>query len=215
MTPVKKVELSDYMGTPVYFHTSADIVSFNKKYYSETTGPDGNITRIGSPFAAGLSKWLKMEDAGGGKSVESAILALNARINYMIQLNEDLKAEVIKVQAETARVKETLGASTLMLTQASFIKADYFEATGKDEPPYTATLQVPAVRATDTVIISPVQHADINRAQAQLESYNCISNLIIGDGVITLKCYDMKPTTGIPVQIVIFRTKGKDEKGSD
>lgn len=199
MAAIVKVALTDYRGVPVHFHTSADITYFNKH---KLTG-----------FR---SLWSKTADDGllQGNTVEDAIVALSTRINAMIEYNEELENQVMEMKNEFAAIEKAFGSSTIMLTQASFIKTEYFEpenfqVTAKDEPPYTATLKVPAVKSTDIVIINPVQHTDVTRAQAQLESYNCISNLIIGDGVITLKCYEMKPLTGIPIQIVIFREKNK------
>lgn len=177
---VIKVELVNKDLTPVYFHTSSDIVYFNSR------------------LTTGLT----------GKTVQDAIVGLNKRLSEMIVYNEDLMKQVVSMRSEVKSISDTMGSSTLHFTQAVSIKTDYWEATSKDQPPYTAVLKLPAVRATDVVIINPVQHADIGRAQKQLEAYNCISNLIIGDGTITLKCYEMKPMTSIPVQVVVFRTKG-------
>ena len=197
---VVKVLLSDHTGTPVHFHTSADITYFDKRLLRGTKAFGG--WDIGS-----INGW----------STETVIVELNNRINYMIECNEDLQKQVNSARKDMQDISNSLNASTVMTTQSSFIKPEYFEpenyeATEKDAPPYTATIKVPAVRSTDVVIINPVQHADVTRAQAQLESYNCISNLIVGDGVITFKCYEMKPITGIPIQIVILRGVGDNRK---
>ncbi|WP_304411238.1 hypothetical protein [Bacteroides acidifaciens] len=184
---VKKVELSDKNNVPVYFHTSADIVYFNPYKYKE-------------------AYTVKQEFLG--RTAEDVVLDLTRRVNEMIELNEDISKRFYEMKAECKKLEDALGASTVLYNQSAYISPDYFTGTDKDEPPYTAILKVAAVRSTDTVIISPVQNNDVPRAQAQLESYNCISNLIIGDGTITLKCYEMKPVVGVPVQIVILRTKG-------
>lgn len=186
---VIKMELSNYENTPVYFHTSADIV-----FYSS----------------------LKSKQEGlEAKTVQLAIEGVNQRVNDMITLMEDYNNKVSEAKSLCNKVTTMLSNMTTHFTQSTYIKPEFFEEIkGSSGVYYQAVLKLAAVQSTDIVIINPVQHHDPVNARKQLEAYNCISNLIIGNGTITLTCYEMKPLMGIPVQIVVLRKKGDDPLGN-
>lgn len=68
-------------------------------------------------------------------------------------------------------------------------------------PPYTQTVLVTGVTANDEPVISPVYSATLATARLQKESWNMISDIKTGTGIITITCFDDKPVTAIPIQL--------------
>lgn len=77
--------------------------------------------------------------------------------------------------------------------------------TGSAEP-YTQTISVPGILATDTPHIMPV-YTDPNYsvALAQIEGWSNIVSAFSGDGVIAFYCRPDKPAVAIPIQIEVMR----------
>lgn len=173
---VLKVELSNKTKDIVYFHTSADIVYFNRR------------------LTPGIS----------GMTAEQAIVQLNERVNEMIILNEDMENQIKKMQTEVGKIGDSLGEKVTMFTLTSYINKDKFEATDGGAP-YTQNIVLTGVRCTDEVIVGPVQSANCEIAQEQLEAYNCISRQVTNDGSITLVCYQEIPKINIPIKVLVLR----------
>lgn len=171
-----KVELSDKYNNALYFHTSADIVYFNKR------------------IAPGLDVL----------TTEDAIVQLNQRVNDMIILNEDMENHINMMQAEVDTISDKLGEKVTMFSLTSYINKEKFEATN-GKAPYTQKIILTGVRDTDEVIVGPVQSADFNVAQKQLEAYNCISRQITNNGSISLICYQEIPSINIPIKVLVLR----------
>lgn len=171
-----KVELSNKFNQIVYFHTSADIVYFNRRL---TPG----ITAM---------------------TAEQAIVQLNQRINEMIILNEDMENEIKEIQTKVDTISDKLGEKVTMFSLTSYINKEKFESTN-GKAPYTQKIVLTGVKETDEVIIGPVQSADYKVAQKQLEAYNCISRQITNDGSISLVCYQEVPTMNIPIKVLVLR----------
>lgn len=77
--------------------------------------------------------------------------------------------------------------------------------TGSAEP-YTQTISVPGILATDTPHIMPV-YTDPNYSVtlAQIEGWSKIVSAFSGDGTIAFYCRPDKPTVAIPIQIEVMR----------
>ena len=77
--------------------------------------------------------------------------------------------------------------------------------TGSAEP-YTQTISVPGILATDTPHIMPV-YTDPNYSVtlAQIEGWSNIVSAFSGDGVIAFYCRPDKPAVAIPIQIEVMR----------
>lgn len=77
--------------------------------------------------------------------------------------------------------------------------------TGSAEP-YTQTISVPGILATDTPHIMPV-YTDPNYSVtlAQIEGWSKIVSAFSGDGVIAFYCRPDKPAVAIPIQIEVMR----------
>ena len=77
--------------------------------------------------------------------------------------------------------------------------------TGSAEP-YTQTISVPGILATDTPHIMPV-YTDPNYSVtlAQIEGWSKIVSAFSGDGTIAFYCRPDKPAVAIPIQIEVMR----------
>ena len=74
-----------------------------------------------------------------------------------------------------------------------------------EEAPYTLTIDVPGILASDTPHITAVYSADIETVLAQQEAWANISDAETGDGTITFTCFENKPEMAIPIQIEVNR----------
>lgn len=171
-----KMELTNHLKEIIYPHTSADVVYFNKR------------------LAPGINSI----------NMEQAMVELNQRVNDMIILNEDMQNQIKDMQDRVTNVKNVLGERITMFSLTSYIAKDKFEPTNKSFP-YTQRIQLTGVLETDEVLIGPVQSADYNVAQRQIEAYNCISRIIVNNGSISMLCYQDVPTINIPIKVVVLR----------
>ena len=71
--------------------------------------------------------------------------------------------------------------------------------------PYTQTVAVSGILASDMPHVVPVYDADNTTAQAQRESWGCVSRGVAAAGGIQFTCFEDKPETAIPIQIEVMR----------
>ena len=71
--------------------------------------------------------------------------------------------------------------------------------------PYTQTVAVAGVLASDMPHVAPVYDADNTTAQAQREAWGCVSRGVAAAGGIQFTCFEDKPETAIPIQIEVMR----------
>lgn len=71
--------------------------------------------------------------------------------------------------------------------------------------PYTQTVTVAGVLATDAPHVSPVYSDTLATAQAQKEAWEAVSKAVAAAGGITFSCFEDKPTTDIPIQVEVNR----------
>lgn len=71
--------------------------------------------------------------------------------------------------------------------------------------PYTQTVTVAGVLASDMPHVVPVYDADNTTAQAQREAWGCVSRGVAAAGGIQFMCFEDKPETAIPIQIEVMR----------
>ena len=70
---------------------------------------------------------------------------------------------------------------------------------------YTQEIVLDGILETDTPTIDLVLSDDISTAKAQIEAWSCVSRITTSSGKITVYCYDLSPTTEIPIQIICIR----------
>lgn len=71
--------------------------------------------------------------------------------------------------------------------------------------PYTQTVTVEGVLASDMPHVVPVYDADNTTAKAQREAWGCVSRGVAAAGGIQFTCFEDKPETAIPIQIEVMR----------
>lgn len=71
--------------------------------------------------------------------------------------------------------------------------------------PYTQTVAVSGILASDMPHVAPVYDADNTTAQAQREAWGCVSRGVAAAGGIQFTCFEDKPETAIPIQIEVMR----------
>lgn len=71
--------------------------------------------------------------------------------------------------------------------------------------PYTQTVTVSGILASDTPHVAPVYSATLATALAQKEAWAKVSNAESAAGGIKFTCFEEKPTTAIPIQIEVMR----------
>lgn len=171
-----KLELTDELKNIIYFHTSSDIVYFNSR------------------LASGISSF----------NVQDAMLELNNRVNEMIILNEDMQKQVYEMRDKVVSVVNSMDEKVTMFSLTSYLARDGWKDTN-GKVPYTQKVITTGVKDTDEVLVGPVQSAEYNVAQTQVEAYNCISRTIVNNGSISFICYQDVPRINIPVKILVLR----------
>ena len=71
--------------------------------------------------------------------------------------------------------------------------------------PFTQTVAVKGILASDMPHVTPVYDADNTTAQAQREAWGCVSRGVAAAGGIQFTCFGDKPETAIPIQIEVMR----------
>lgn len=71
--------------------------------------------------------------------------------------------------------------------------------------PYTQTVAVSGILASDMPHVTPVYDADNTTAQAQREAWGCVSRGVAAADGIQFTCFGDKPETAIPIQIEVMR----------
>ena len=71
--------------------------------------------------------------------------------------------------------------------------------------PYTQSLTVSGILASDMPHITPVYSSDNATALAQKEAWACVSKAVTAANSIAFACFEDKPSTEIPIQIEVIR----------
>ena len=71
--------------------------------------------------------------------------------------------------------------------------------------PYTQSVTVSGILASDLPHITPVYSSDNATALAQKEAWACVNKAVTAANSITFSCFEDKPTTAIPIQIEVIR----------
>ena len=71
--------------------------------------------------------------------------------------------------------------------------------------PYTQTVAIAGILASDMPHVVPVYDADNTMAKAEREAWGCVSRGDAAAGGIQFTCFEDKPETAIPIQIEVMR----------
>lgn len=171
---------------------------------------------------------LNHEDVGAVQANTEITGATKCKITYdakgLVTAGEDLTASDIPDISETYETKSnksdsytvsssTTYPSTKALVDGLSSKADIkkFSATvgtswvqGANNE-YTQELTIPDILETDTPIVDLVLSDNIETARTQTEEWANVSRITTSAGKIKLFCYDLAPTTEIPIQLICVR----------
>lgn len=166
-------------------------------------GPQGPRGDVGADVVRSVAG--QLPDEAGGVALQArhigALPASGGTMTGNIDLGGNALTNVKAPAAATdAATKGYVDGKRLVLTTT--IPASW---TGSAEP-YTQTISVPGILATDTPHIMPV-YTDPNYSVtlAQIEGWSKIVSAFSGDGVIAFYCRPDKPTVAIPIQIEVMR----------
>ncbi len=71
--------------------------------------------------------------------------------------------------------------------------------------PYTQSISIPGISASDTPIVDAVLSSTLATAQAEESAWNCVSKIVTDANKIVVTCNKKKPTTAIPIQLKVVR----------
>lgn len=71
--------------------------------------------------------------------------------------------------------------------------------------PYTQTVNISGILATDTPIADVVLDVVTSTAMTQISAWMCVSKIETANGSITATCLEEKPTINIPIQLKVVR----------
>ena len=71
--------------------------------------------------------------------------------------------------------------------------------------PYTQTIGISGILATDMPHISPVYSDTLATAIAQKEAWALVGRAVSANGSLTFTCFEGKPETAIPIQVEVNR----------
>ena len=116
-------------------------------------------------------------------------------------MQAQFSAFLAKIQNDLANIEAGSG----LVTRQTYTGTLGTAWTGSAEP-YTQTISVPGILASDMPHITPV-YTDPNYSVtlAQIEGWSKIVSAFSGDGVIAFYCRPDKPAVAIPIQIEVMR----------
>lgn len=90
-------------------------------------------------------------------------------------------------------------------THTSYYSSTLSSSGWSSSAPYTQTVAVAGILASDNPIIDVVLSDDASTAQSQLEAWGEVNRIITSDGNITAYCYEKVPTIDLPINLMCVR----------
>lgn len=129
---------------------------------------------------------------------------------YAVKMQDgsDAKAGLFVVGAKVQVLIDTEGQSVNFASSGG--GAETFTATiptsgWSASAPYTVSVAVSGILATDTPVVDVVLSNTAETAKAQLEAWGTVGRIVTSNNSITVYCYDSVPTTEIPIQLKVVR----------
>ena len=113
------------------------------------------------------------------------------QINNLLTRTNNLDTELNEIKAYADNKRKTWTAT--------------ITTTWSGSGPYTQSVDISGILASDMPHIVPVYSSDNATALAEQEAWFCISKAVAADNSITFTCFEDKPTTAIPIQIEVNR----------
>ena len=188
--------------TEVRFNTGNPIVSYSvARMGIDGSGAVSTVAGV-SPDATG-NVTLTAADVGAlavsGGDMEGAINMNGQPISGLNDPTEDTQA-ARKGYVDAAKADAKAYTDSKRKTWTETIAT-----TWSGSGPYTQSVTVSGILASDMPHITPVYSSDNAAALAQKEAWACVSKAVAAANTITFACFEDKPATAIPIQIEVIR----------
>lgn len=193
----------------------SDIHSILGKTVTYALKADGNVKAVLGYTANGHTSYKGSDESSGvfvgsctvPENAESVRLFIqpqdaNACTLYWAALYEgEYTAEILPEYQPKGYMVEALNCGALNVTATATLLASGWSSS----TPYSQTVTVAGMLATDNPHISPVYSDTLATAIDQKEAWEAVSKAVTADGTITFSCFEDKPTTDIPIQVEVNR----------
>ena len=188
--------------TEVRFNTGDPIVSYSvARMGIDGSGAVSTVAGV-SPDAAG-NVTLTATDVGAlsasGGDMTGEINMNGQPISGLHEPTEDTQA-ARKGYVDAAKADAKAYTDSKRKTWAATITT-----TWSGSGPYTQSVTVSGILASDMPHITPIYSSDNATALAQKEAWACVSKAVTAANSITFACFEDKPATAIPIQIEVMR----------
>ena len=188
--------------TAVQFNTGDPIISYSVgRMGMDGTGAVSSVAGV-SPDAAG-NVTLTAADVGAlqvsGGDMEGAINMNGQPISGLNDPTDNTQA-ARKGYVDAAKEEAKAYTDSKRKTWTATITT-----TWSGSGPYTQSVTVSGILASDMPHIMPVYSATNATAIAQKEAWACVSKAVTAANTITFACFEDKPATAIPIQIEVNR----------
>lgn len=117
--------------------------------------------------------------------------------NVIVQTTGNSTTSVMSQDAVTTQLS---GKATTTVYTAALPAAHW-----SSSAPYTQTINISGILATDNPIVDVVLDVNTSTAMTQISAWLCVSKIVTSDGSITATCLENLPTTDIPIQLKVVR----------
>lgn len=115
---------------------------------------------------------------------------------FVTNTTDDLVNYYSKTQSDALlETKATTSLYSTTLTSSGWSNA----------PPYTQTVTVSGILATDTPIADVVLDSNTPTAISQISAWACVSKIETSNGSITATCLESAPEVDLPIQLKVVR----------
>ena len=161
----------------------------------DVTREEGLVVEEGDALnAANLNNLETRIEAGLNEKSDSSHTHSPEDLNTPVPLGKGGTGATTAVAARTA-----LGAAATTTYTATL------STTWSGSGPYTQTVSISGILASDNPIVDLVPDADVARARLQIESWGFVGKVTTAANSITVTCYDDKPTITLPILLKVVR----------
>lgn len=162
-------------------------------YYNKSETDNLLDTKVEKVTGKGLST----EDYTTAEQTKLSGIESEANKTTVVQTTGNSTTSVMSQDAVTTQLsgKATTTVYTATLTSGGW----------SSSAPYTQTVNVSGILATDNPIVDVVLDANTSTAMSQISAWVCVSKIVTSDGSITATCLENKPITDIPIQLKVVR----------
>lgn len=181
----KPTKLSDFTNDGIFITNSAnDLVN----YYSKTQTDSLLSNKVDKVTGKGLST----EDFTSAEKTKLSNIETEANKTVVVQSIGNSTTSVMSQDAVTTQLnsKATVSYYTATLSSSNWTNS----------APYTQTINVSGILATDKPIVD-LSSPSLNN----LDSWSYVSSAQSGDGTLTFSCFENKPTEDLSINIMVVR----------